>query len=157
MTDLIAVDQVWRRKSDGRAPVRIGRVWHGAFTGVEDDYVRCHPVRGGTVWTTTLEEFLKRYERSLTEIEAHDARCGHGAGWAVREAVQMSDKSFWVVEMEGVESGEIDERRVFDSPENLGNYVRVNANDARTFRIAQTSEMELTDLRIEAAFGGDDG
>lgn len=56
-----AVGEVWERSSDGRALVRIGRVFTGNFAGVNDHWVRCHPVRGGKVWLTTVTEFLSRY------------------------------------------------------------------------------------------------
>lgn len=62
------------------------------------------------------------------------------------------ERMFWVVELEGVESGEIDARRVFDDPAKLGDYVRVNARDARRFRIAIADEANLVDLRITEAF-----
>lgn len=59
--ELVRVDQVWQ-KPDGTAPVRIGRVWESdSFCG-GGTFVRCHPIRGGKVWFTTIEEFLKRYE-----------------------------------------------------------------------------------------------
>lgn len=61
-------------------------------------------------------------------------------------------KTYWVVETQGVESGQIDERRVFADPTNLANYVRVNANDVRLFRIAIADEANLVELRITEAF-----
>lgn len=64
----------------------------------------------------------------------------------------MSSKIFWLLEMEGVDSGDIDARQVFDDPEALGNWVRVNANDARLIRIAVASESNLVELRIGEAF-----
>lgn len=57
-----AIDSVWVRKSDGRAPVRIGRVWSSEHFCGGGTFVRCHPTRGGTVWVTTVDEFAKRYE-----------------------------------------------------------------------------------------------
>ena len=60
------VGQVWWRVGM-KERVRIGRVWHGDFTGVEDDYVRCHPIRGGAPWVTTVEEFLKRFDLDNTD------------------------------------------------------------------------------------------
>lgn len=65
----------------------------------------------------------------------------------------MADNNlYWVLEMEGIESASIDQRRVFDDPEKLANFVRVNARDARLFRIAIASEDNLTELRINEAF-----
>ena len=61
--------------------------------------------------------------------------------------------TYWVLEMQGVESAEIDARRVFDDPTKLGDFVRVNANDARLFRIAAADEANLVELRINEAFG----
>lgn len=58
----VAVDQVWQ-KPDGTAPVRIGRYWSSEHFCGGGTFVRCHPLRGGKVWFTTVEEFLKRYER----------------------------------------------------------------------------------------------
>lgn len=63
--------------------------------------------------------------------------------------------TFWVIEMQGVQSGEIEDRRVFNDPAKLGDFVRVNANDARRFRIAIADEANLVELRIGEAFTGD--
>lgn len=60
--------------------------------------------------------------------------------------------TFWVVEMESVEMGDIADRRVFDTPERLADYVRVNALDARCLRIAMADEGNLVELRITEAF-----
>ena len=58
--DRPVVGSIWQRL-DGKAPVRIGRCWRSdSFCG-GGDFVRCHPLRGGKVWFTTIEEFLKRY------------------------------------------------------------------------------------------------
>jgi len=59
--NLVAVDQVWQ-KLDGTAPVRIGRVWTSEHFCGGGTFVRCHGLRGGKHWFTTIEEFLKRYE-----------------------------------------------------------------------------------------------
>lgn len=59
--EAVSVGQVWRGKV-GKAPVRIGRVWSSdSFCG-GGTFVRCHPIYGGKVWFSTIEEFLKRYE-----------------------------------------------------------------------------------------------
>lgn len=61
--------------------------------------------------------------------------------------------TFWLVEMGTVNSGgEVDERRVFDTVEKLCTYIRVNAADVRTMRIAIADEDNLVDLRIAEAF-----
>lgn len=56
----IKTGQVWRRTL-GKERVRIGRAWHGRYTGVENDYVRCHPLNGGPSFTTSQYEFRLRY------------------------------------------------------------------------------------------------
>ena len=62
MTAAPVVGEVWERTEDGRAPVRVGRVWYGNIGGTEADWVRVHPVRGGRYWLTTVAEFVKRYQ-----------------------------------------------------------------------------------------------
>lgn len=56
------VGEVWSRIDDGKAPVRIGRVWH--YMG-GDLHVRVEPVRGGRWWFAPVAEFVKRYEAAL--------------------------------------------------------------------------------------------
>lgn len=55
------IDQIWKRKTNGKAAVKVGRVWE-----CDNEWlIRCHPHgRGGKWWWTTVEEFLKRYEIS---------------------------------------------------------------------------------------------
>lgn len=68
----VRVDQVWQ-KPDGTASVRIGRVWASEHFCGGGTFVRCHPIRGGKVWFTTIEEFLKRYEvRTATHLPHND-------------------------------------------------------------------------------------
>lgn len=65
----------------------------------------------------------------------------------------MADKTYWVLELESVDTGDIADRRVFDDAGKLGDYVRVNADDARLIRIAIADESNLVELRILEAFG----
>lgn len=64
MTDAItpSVGTVYVRRVDGRAPVRIGRVWSSEHFCGGGTFVRCHPTKGGVSWCTTVEEFALRYE-----------------------------------------------------------------------------------------------
>lgn len=56
----------WERISDGRAVVRIDRVWSSEHFCGGGTFVRCHPVKGGKAWFTLIEEFLKRYKPTST-------------------------------------------------------------------------------------------
>ncbi len=63
----------------------------------------------------------------------------------------MAD-TYWVLEMEGIESGDIDAREVFDDPAKLAKFVEVNGRDARLFRIAIADASNLVELRIGEVF-----
>jgi hypothetical protein len=68
-TDLtVSVGEVWKSKT-GKERVRVGRVWRGAFTGVLDDYVRCHPTHGGPYFVAPVSEFVERFACELVERE----------------------------------------------------------------------------------------
>jgi hypothetical protein len=59
----VEAGQNWRRKSDGKAPVNIGRIWISEYFCGGGTFVRCHPLHGGKHWCALIEDFLERYER----------------------------------------------------------------------------------------------
>lgn len=62
----------------------------------------------------------------------------------------MDEHLFWCVEFTNADA-EVS-GHIFTEPEALGNFVRVNARDAASFRITVTSENVLASDRVAEAF-----